>query len=414
MTCLKPVTGTTIFGARSVASTTDYGNPTVIYKGPPAIEDAVGWISNPDHVPNADGLYIPFIRPLFHFDSKTVPEVIEMFFMKCLGDTTEDIIMTYRDIVSAWGNIWKSEIGIMLSVIALAIKVGLTAQARILPLFGGDRFLGVILSGSGFTIELEQVAYRPVPFASLVSVIKSSDPHVDALNQIAQLLGTDPAKVAVRKAKTMAELRAILRGTWTIENNTELLMKQAARLNFQEPSWNINSTTLDRALTLISHGNLPLTGIPIHYTMLLEEKRSHVVWSCFGGMAPSFRIPNSRPLSLEGAMEVAFRGKDGSKQKPVPVTKVACRSAVLEIALRDLDEMIRKKEILNPFGSPNQRASQMNLDRFFSGDEAKKIVAGLRGICGVTGADLAMVKRKAREDTGEEPTRKRPAGFDDF
>jgi len=334
--------------------------------------------------------------------------------MKSLGDTTEDIIENFRDLKSSWGIIAKTEIGVMLSVLAVAIDVGLQGQCRILPLFGGERFLGVILSGAGFTVELEKTAYRPVSHASLTAVIKKADPHVDALNQIASLLGVDGQKKQVREATTMLGLRNVLRAAWTIENSKDTLMRHASRLNFQEPSWNINSTTLERALSLIQHSNMPLVGCPIHYTMLVEEKRSHVVWSCFGGMAPSFRIPNSRPMSLEGAMEITQRGRDGKKMPPVNVTKVACRNVVLEIALRDLDDLMSKKEILNPFGSPNQRTSQMNQDRFFSGDEAKKIIAGLRNICGVTAADLAQVKRKAEGETGEEPTRKRPAGFDDF
>ena len=111
-------------------------------------------------------------------------------------------------------------------------------------------------------------------------------------------------------------------------------------------------------------------------------------------------------------MTTTIRGRDGKKQPTAEISKVACRNVVLEVALRDLDMMMEKKEILNPFATPNQRVSQMNQDRFFSSDDGKAVIAGLRSICKVSASDLSKGKRKASELTGDEPGRKRGRAFE--
>lgn len=335
------------------------------------------------------------------------------YFIKCLGDTTEDIVEGFNDFRQGWGNIRRTRTGVMMSVLAVAIQVAIRAQAQAVPLFLQGRFSGVVISGGGFTINLERVVYRPVSYANLKSEIPKVDTHAVSLRRIRQLQATDAAKAAVDGVTTMGQLRAVLLSTWTIEStNKDEILKAAKGLNFGEKHWGINVNTLTNAFSLIVNTTQSLDLLPIHYTQIYETERSRVVWSCFGGMAPTFRIPGGRALSLEGPMVTMMRGRDGKKQPSAEISKVACRNVVLEVALRDLDMMMERKEILNPFATPNQRVSQMNQDRFFTSDDGKAVIAGLRSICKVSAQDLSNRKRKASEIGEDEPGRKRGRAFE--
>lgn len=376
-------------------------------------KDHIPWITSLEELPNRDGLFIPYIRALHHFDDKVVLDLMNNYFIKCLGDTTEDIVEGFNDFRQGWGNIRRTETGVMMSVLAVAINIAIRAQAQAIPLFLQGRFSGVVISGGGFTINLERVVYRPVSFANLKAEIPKVDTHAVSLRRIKQLQATAEAKTAIDNVTTMAQLRSVLLGTWTIEStNKDEILKAARGLNFGEKHWGINVNTLTSAFSLIINTTQSLDLVPIHYTQIYETDRAKVVWSCFGGMAPTFRIPGGRALSLEGPMTTTIRGRDGKKQPTAEISKVACRNVVLEVALRDLDMMMEKKEILNPFATPNQRVSQMNQDRFFSSDDGKAVIAGLRSICKVSASDLSKGKRKASELTGDEPGRKRGRAFE--
>jgi hypothetical protein len=366
-----------------------------------------------EELPNRDGLFIPYIEALHHFDDKVVLDLMNHYFIKCLGDTTEDIVEGFNDFRQGWGNIRRTRTGVMMSVLAVAIQIAIRAQAQAVPLFLQGRFSGVVISGGGYTVNLERVVYRPVSATNLRSEIPKVDTHAVSMRRIRQLQATDAAKVAIDSIKSMGQLRSVLLSTWTIETtNKEEILKAARGLNFGEKHWGINVNTLKDAFSFITNTTQSLDFLPIHYSQIYETDRARVVWSCFGGMAPTFRIPGGRALSLEGAMTTMLRGRDGKRQPSAEISKVACRNVILEVALRDLDMMIEKKEILNPFATPNQRASQMNQDRFFTSDDGKAIIAGLRSICKISAQDLSNKKRKATEIGEDEPGRKRGRAFE--
>lgn len=378
-----------------------------------ASKDHHAWIDTLDQVPNREGLFVPYIEALHHFDDKTVLNLINDYFLKCLGDTTEDIVERFNEFRQGWGNIKRSRTGVMMSVLAVSIDIAIRAQAQAVPVFLQGRFAGIIISGGAFTVNLERICYRPVSYASLVAEIPKVDTHATSVARIIRLQGTEAVKTEVQAATSMSALRTILLRSWTIEStHKEEVLKAAKGLNYGEKHWNINVNTLSSAFSLIVNTATNLTDIPIHYSCLFETERAKVVWSCFGGMAPTFRIPGGRALSLEGQMVAQIRGRDGKKQPTSEITKVACRNVILEVALRDLEMMMDKKEILNPFATPNQRVSQMNQDRFFSGDDGKTVIAGLRSICKISASDLSKGKRKASEVLDDEPGRKRGRAFD--
>jgi hypothetical protein len=266
----------------------------------------------------------------------------------------------------------------------------------------------VAIQGAGYTIELENVIYRPVGATVLADSIPKTDMHGVALTKIGAKLGTDGERTQLKGAKSMVELRETLLRCWTRETSTSEALDWAKHLNFGETPWAINVESLTRALQAIAIPTLPIEGFPIHHSMIFEMDRASVVWSSFGGMAPSFRIPNTRPMSLEGPMMIPQKKKDGSAAADINVTKVSCRNVLLKVAIRDLHDTIEKKEILNPFTQPNVRASTMNQNRFFSGPDCRRIVQCLREACGITAVDLARNKRKASDDV-DEPGRKRGA-----
>jgi len=101
-------------------------------------ESSPAYINDIDHVPNAEGLWVPFFSDLHHFDKATVPNVIETYFMGCLGNDAESAIEMSRNIRAAWGNIAYTEFGKQIAHLAFCIRIALEAQARVVPLFRGD------------------------------------------------------------------------------------------------------------------------------------------------------------------------------------------------------------------------------------------------------------------------------------
>jgi hypothetical protein len=336
-----------------------------------------------------------------------------------LGETQGEIHETYEDILSGWGNIKKTEAGNVLSHICKVLEIAIEGQARALPIWSSGVYRGTVVHGAGWSCSYNGTTIGPVSFAILQDGLKVGDPHESAVRALIAATGGDEAAKSnmFTQATNMNRLRAILRDAWTRDRTiSEAVEKFAPRLNYGERSWVINADTLIKACSLIqatsSLGMLDVVSdLPLHHSMLLSDDIVAIIWSCFGGMAPSFKIPYGRPMKLDGNMKIEVSAK-GDTKKLVDVGKVAVRNVILQQAVSDIQWVISEKMILNPFGQGTTRASQQHQDRFFTGNEAKQLIAGLRGLCGVTALTGDKGKRKGDEaDAGPSKRPRMDFGF---
>jgi hypothetical protein len=371
-----------------------------------------------DEIPNASGLFFPFFSPLALWDEKAVPKFINRYLLLSLGDQSIEINEFMESIRSCWGVLCKSEWGKEMAHFATVMDMALLAQAQCIPIIQESRYIGCVLSGEGFSIHLRDRCWRPVSYADLSSAVKLADTHARALGVIANKIhrSQTEANSFINRVKTMARLREELLNTPIRETDTAEIVKLAHQLSFPgHKSWSINVNTLTKAFDTIINTSISLDGYPIHASQIFEQNRSHVVWSCFGGMAPTFLIPGGRILDLTAQLKTVVKQPTrggGTRDVETAWSKVAVRNIILERALADLDKVLEDKKIQSPFAQASIRKSSANQDRFFSGDQAIEIIGGLRKVCRISEVSSGSGKRKAEGQVEDVPSGSRMKYFD--
>lgn len=356
---------------------------------------------NADQIPQNDGLWFPYLDVLPLYDEKTVPQFIREVIPLSFGDDLDECFRTVNELVAEWGCIHKTEFGNEVSHLVTVIKISLAAQARPIPCFRHGRYAGCVLLGAGYTLELNERRYRPVSFTELRQAIEGSDTHTAALHEIAKLTGNKDQAKQVKECKTMLELRNVLISSWTKSKDSADLLRQAQSLNFGENQWPINITTISKALRSIRDQNFSLkiadaAEYPIHHSTVLSTDTVELVLSCFGALAPSFRIPGGKEFDLGDEMEFAVSNPGGTRKETRKLVRIAVRQKPLAQAVSDLKEVRDKKTIMNPIVAPRIRQSQQNMDKFFTGEEGKLLRAVLQEFAEISRGQ----KRKAGDVEG--------------
>jgi len=402
------------FGNKDIAvkkmayMTIDYTKDTTFKGIDPWLDFSVDY----EKIPNAEGLWLPYISALANHDTDKVPDVIEKYFLRTLGETLEDCILEMREMRGEWGMIGKTDSGKEISHFAAALDLAISGQARVVPCFRLGRYVGSILSGGGYSIDVCEKSYRPVDHGDLVKAIKGSDMHTLALASMSRLMGSEVLRKEFNTAATsMLSLRNFMIDTWAQEKNKGELLRHAAYLMFPDSKpWAINESTIANAFEKITDPNFTLKtalprDFPVHYSMIFEMDTLSVVWSCFGGMAPTFRIPGGHQFDLKEEMVFDQKAKDGKITKR-NLVRIAVRNVILPKAIADLKIVQSEKTILNPLSAPKVRASAQNQDRIFTEERGKLLMAALRQFCGIQ-LDKKGKKRAREDDDGEEPAHKR-------
>jgi hypothetical protein len=244
----------------------------------------------------------------------------------------------------------------------------------------------------------------------LRQAIRQSDIHQLSLNAISKLVGNKEQREAVLASKSMVELRTVICNAWTTESKKSDLLRYARGLSFPgESHMAVNLGNLKLAFKLLKDVNSNAATLPakypIHHSMLLETDYTAIVWSGFGGMAPSFKIPGGQAFDLRKDMQLETKNKEGKlvRQK---IVRISVRNKDLDVAIVDLKSMLAEKTIYNPLVVAKARVSQKYQDKLFPGDEGVELLSVLRSACGISLAESSKGKRRAM-DSEEEPASKK-------
>lgn len=374
------------------------------------------WYEMPNELVAADhGLFFPYVSELQNYDSKKVIEVIERRFLSALGSDPEEIMETFEMLRSEWGVLGKTEYGKQMSHLYTCIELAVEGQAQCRPFLDNGNYKGVVLVGTGYTVNRNGKIFRPVDHASLTGAIVDSGSNTALLRKMCTLAGVPRKDIekTILAIKTMGDVRShfIL---FNLDNDDRsAIIGLARQLSFNEVPLGINPSSFERVASYITDLSANINELPIHYSMILNPDRVHVIWSAFGSLAPSFRIQSGTRLNLTKS----WKGKTvtregGTKQETTGnVVRIACNNVVLKKAIQDLDDMRVTKEVLNPLAKAGAKRSQFNQMRFFDGKDFDRVVASLRVI-----SDASLVddnRKRKRDEDGEDietgPSKKRGA-----
>jgi hypothetical protein len=276
-----------------------------------------------------------------------------------------------------------------------------------------------MLIGS-FSIHFREVSYYSAPRDTLVRDFGKASPHDSALTAIFAKIfysGAKERNQAMKLCSNLHDVREQLSKQGTAEEGREEIRRCSFYVTFPDdlPPLTYTAFNVARVLEAIDNLEIDETKFPIYPPAILFSDRRDRLWSAFGSLAPSFRVPGGKKMNLGDTFQVTERGKGGEKSAR-SVKKIGFVLRDLKDAIQDLITTMDDKTIFNPHGaSIMSRASSSALVKTFEGDSCEKVVFGLRRVCKLTvseGSGAGKGKRKADTETGEESNLKKSCADD--
>lgn len=325
----------------------------ILNRAKPPIKDTNSW-GTPEELPNASGLFFPYIPELCTYDTITVPTLIEDYLIQSLGDTPEKQIDRMEKIRAAWGQIGKTDIGNVMAHMCKVILLCLKSQARAFPIIVDEIYQGCVLSGSRLFVGMYGQVYRPLSYDKLQEEVGSYHMHSVVLEQIKEIMTGDWDEVPT----TMRMLRDELLRANLSEDDRDNIKKLAVHLHFKGDRFSaVNAQTIVSVLRdIAAPEDAETSELPMHYSALFSRDKVFVSLSSFGYQAPSFMIENCPKIALSSSK---------------PPTTMVIRQKPLDIATQDWKKMLETKEIRN---NP-KNLSRANRDRSIVGND-KVVVWG--------------------------------------
>jgi hypothetical protein len=319
-----------------------------LHRAKPPSSNAIAW-GTPSQIPNASGIFFPFIPELCSWDHLTVPNLIEDYFLKSLGKTPEQQVDRSDSIRSAWGVVSKTDAGNVLAHLGKVIHLAIRSQCRVFPLVSEGVYHGCILSGARFYIGHYGKIIYPTTYAKLQDETGSFHFHTKVLTTILDLVGDDDANSKGRPT-TMRELRKILLDATLSEEERDEIRKLAVHLNFKEKFMGLNAQTIIKLLDELNNLADQNDELPLHPSALFSRDAVYVALSAFGYQAPSPMIDSCPKIKVKG----------GS-----PPNTFVFRQKPLDIATIDWKKVLETREITN---NP-RNLSRQNRDRAIVGND---------------------------------------------
>lgn len=322
-------------------------------KAKPPPRNGRGW-GTPSQLPNASGLFFPFIPELCSYDTVTVPVLIEDYLIQSLGDKPERQLERMDRIRSAWGIVGKTDPGNAMAHMCKVISLALRAQGRAFPFVHNGIYQGCVLSGGRLFVGMNGVVYRPISYEKLQEETGGFHMHSIVLKKIVDIT-EETVKVL---PDTMRKLRQLLLRANLSEEDRDEIRKLAVHLHFQNERFlPLNPQSVGLLIQdMTSLETTENTSLPLHHSALFSRDKVFVALSAFGYQAPSFMIDNCPKITLNSS-------------KP-PQTLVV-RQKPLDIATVDWKKMLESKEVRN---NP-RNLSRANRDRSIVGND-KAVVWG--------------------------------------
>lgn len=253
---------------------------------------------NVNDLPNTSGMYVPFVRDLAIGDTITVPNLLSMVFIRSLASSIPGMFATLDTIRSAWGVISTTDLGHEITHLCKCIDIALQAQACVFPIYTGDIYEGCAICGAGYSINLRNEVYEPIPYVELQKVVQDGSAHAKSVRGIIAVVDSQDSNL-IPECKTMRQLANVLQSVELDAIERKKVVDFAHHLCYSNKYWSTAATNVSHALDLLSDPESEIPDdVPMHPKYMFSDNRVEQVMSAFGHQAPTFMIPNGKRCEL--------------------------------------------------------------------------------------------------------------------
>jgi hypothetical protein len=259
----------------------------------------------PSDIPQTHGIHFPYVDELSKVDKDTVPRVLEKYFIRALGRTTEEALRNYSDVVQGWKASLSTTLwGRQMSHLFRVIEIALPAQARPFPIVDSGLYCGAFLSGAGFSVGMGKDVHRPDTYAKSFMELGCYGTNDTIIEEIAAAVGLDTdsedlpefrlhARKGVRSlSKWIRDNRTF--GPTELEAATKLTMQLRTNIPYRVP----NVAGLKWAIDGIKSGEEPDESEPMYPMAMFNVDIFSLYLSAFGPLAPSPEMPGGSLMKL--------------------------------------------------------------------------------------------------------------------
>jgi hypothetical protein len=293
------------------------------------------------------------------------------------------------------------------------IDISLTLQCAPHIMMTLGQYDGVFMRGSGFSVNILGRTYEPASRGLVDAQLPLMDKHANAAWSVISLTNAPDKEGVYRTMRSIKQLKVLI-DTYGITGgatNLPRVLELAKGLRFPEDrEWEPTAYNIALALSYITEPTKSMESLPfLHPSVLLSTDRHLLVWSAFGAIAPSFRVPGGKEMMLTKSFRITNPQikKEKGPQGHRDVTKIGCILVPLEVAVTHLKTTLELKTVLNPHGNSRVDNSASHANKVFEGDSCSSIVDALRKAAKVTVVDEAgSKKRKTNDDETGGPSKK--------
>jgi hypothetical protein len=275
-----------------------------------------------EHIPNASGLFVPYVFELAVADSVTVPTLVSTYFLRSLAPTVTQMFAVLDSIRSSWGIIETSGLGHEISHLCRCIDIALQAQAAVYPIYTHGIYEGSVIYGAGYSVCFRGRSIEPIAYTELQKEVGRTSTHSRSIETIKAKANDDDTRTAIDGATTMRELSIVVRSMHLDESQKQEILGAAYGLCYHNKYWSTSPVFIMKSLEYLQNEVEIPSDVPMYPRYLFSQDRMELVMSAFGHQAYTFMIPNGAKCELESADD---------PPKNFHVRTIAIESAVLDM-----------------------------------------------------------------------------------
>jgi hypothetical protein len=341
-------------------------------KPSPLTSSTASW-STPSNAPSMPGLPFEYFEGMNTGDASFLKTTISRFGLRVLGKEN------YQSLRGAVAGFASSKEGQVLAHILMGMTISLEGQGQLHLLFDGQKYVGFVVYGERWQIQVGGTWYIPMRTIDLRNELGKIKTHQSSLAEVELLLrskGVIPCADmdAVKLAGFLAEVKwsedkEIRRGE---QKKFEDLV---GRLEFGKNAVEVGHKSLIEAIRSIVEEDIDLSGNFVHFPMAEDyhyfKKRSAIVLAQFGYKVPSFSIFKDETSFV--VKDILGGESDAAKarRKGIPAILIALKP--LKYAVPDFDKFRKAPKICS---KSKERASDYRHLQF-GGDFKDYIVKSL-------------------------------------
>jgi hypothetical protein len=344
------------------------GSPVLHAKASPA-EDSTLSFSSPSQAPKLPGILFPYFPGMNTPDASFIRSIMNRLFFRCFE--SKEAYIQFRQSVSSWAS---TDRGIELAHIFKGIEISLDAQGQLHLLFDGEDYLGFVVYGECWTIQIGNRYFVPANKEDLQVELSQIRTHAASLVELERILAKHGVMFDNTDVRPVTVAEALSKIEWTgNEEKTTADQKEldelVGRLDFGTRPIGVGPDTFLEALsTIVTPGRLG--NQHIHF---LPAKDFHMYSSREGLVLSRFgsRVPSTGIFKSEKEVKISPNFKSTAKDAirkaalaEVPSILIALKP--LKQALADYHTLILKKKLTS---QSKERASNFRHMQFGKGQK---------------------------------------------